>query len=59
MDAPKELVLEEEATSPIIMGATSGGVGGVEDALATQVPSINTLLGDIYELKYQLVQANS
>lgn len=52
MDAPKELVPEEGAMSPIIERATPGGVIGVDDALATQIPSIDTLLSDIYELRY-------
>lgn len=54
VDTPKELVPEEGAMSPIIEGAIPSGVMGVDDALTTQVPSIDTLLGDIYELKYLL-----
>jgi len=59
VDASKELALEERAMSPIVEGATLGGVRGGEDALVTVVPSIDTLLEDIYELRYQLAQANS
>lgn len=52
VDASKELALEEGATSPIVEGATPSGMRGVKDALAAQVSSIDTLLEDIYELKY-------
>lgn len=40
-------------------GADVGGVVGVDDALTTQIHSIDTLSSDIYELRYHLVQANS
>lgn len=59
VDALKELVPKEGVASPIIEVAILGGVRGVEEALATQVLSIDTLLEDIYELKYQLAQATS
>jgi len=59
MDALEELALEEGGASSIAEGPTIGGMVGVGEAPATQVPSIDTLLGDIYELRYQLVQANS
>lgn len=52
VDDPKELALKKGVTSSITKEATPSGMGGVEEASVTQVPSIDTLLGDIYELKY-------
>ena len=66
MDAPEEFAIKERAMSPIVeRGALGGGdidVGGaigVDEIPTTQVHSIDILLGDIYELRYQLVQSNS
>lgn len=52
---PKERVVSpaEERVSPDRDEDDRG------DIPMTQIPSIDSLLGDIYELKYQLVQANS
>lgn len=52
VDALKELTPKEGVASSIIEGATLGGIQRVKEALTTQVPSIDTLLGDIYELRY-------
>lgn len=61
MDAPKELGSEEGAISPMVkrgtlgrVGTNAGGATRAEDAPTTQIPSIDTLLRDIYELQYQL-----
>jgi len=61
VDAPKELILKERATSLVAKGGMSGGVGAntdgverVDDAPTTQIHSIDTFLGDTYELRYQL-----
>lgn len=58
VDALEQLAPKEGAMNSTTKGDTLRFAQGVEEALATQVPSIDTLLGDIYELKYQLVQAN-
>jgi len=59
MDAPEELAPEEEVEGAGAGGAAPEVTRRVDDAPATQVPSIDSLLGDIYELRYQLAQANS
>ena len=53
VDAP-----EEGGVSSIAEGPATGDLGGAGETPVAQVPSIDTLLGDIYELRYQLVQAN-
>lgn len=57
MDAPQEFTTKERAMSPIVeRGALGGGetdvggAAGVDEVPTMQVYSIDTLLGDIYEL---------
>jgi len=54
-DVAKEFILEERAVSPTEEGDTLGRDDDDRgDILMNHIPSIDTLLGDIYELKYQL-----
>jgi len=57
MDAPEEFTTEERVESLIAKGYASsggdtivGGAMGMDEAPTTQIHSIDTLLGDIYEL---------
>ena len=60
IDAIEDFILEERVVSPIEEGVTPERDDDEKgDILMNQIPSIDTLLGDIYELKYQLVQAKS
>lgn len=53
MDVDKVLISKERAMSLIKEGVTLGGGDDDRgDILMTQIFSIDTLLGDIYELKY-------
>lgn len=60
-EIPKEIItkvsagiLDEEEINP----GAKGGVRG-EEVPPPQVPSIDSLLGDIYELQFQLALVNS
>lgn len=59
VDAYEELAPKEGAMSPTTEGSSLRFAREVKEAPTTQVSSTDTLLGDIYELRYQLVQANS
>lgn len=53
IDATEKFILEERATSPTKEGVSPNRDDNDRgDILVIQIPSIDTLLGDIYELKY-------
>lgn len=55
MDDTEELILKERVASPVEEGVTIGGGDDDRgDILVMQIPSIDTLLGNIYEFRYQL-----
>lgn len=52
IDVVEEFILEEKAVSLVEKGVSLGRDDDDRgDILMTQIPSIDTLLGDIYELK--------
>lgn len=60
IEVAKEFILEERVVSPTKEGLAPGRDDDDRgDILAILIPSIDTLLGDIYEFKYHLLQANS